>query len=56
METVESRFLRYVSFDTQSDENSETCPSTEKQKKLGAALAAEMLTMGIQDAHMDTDG
>ena len=56
METVESRFLRYVSFDTQSDENSETCPSTEKQKKLGEALAAEMLTMGIQDAHMDTDG
>lgn len=32
MERVTERFLRYVSFDTQSDENSTTCPTTEKQK------------------------
>ena len=38
MSTVVERFLRYVSFDTQSDEASTTCPSTEKQKLLGAAL------------------
>ena len=35
MESVIERFLRYVSYDTQSDENSETCPSTAKQKLLG---------------------
>ena len=56
METVIERFLRYVSFDTQSSEESETCPSTAKQKVLGQALVDEMLAMGIQDAHMDEDG
>ena len=54
--TVSERFLRYVSFDTQSDENSETCPSTAKQKLLGQAIVEEMLTMGIEDAHMDEHG
>ena len=38
MQTVTERFLRYVSFDTQSDEKTETCPSTDKQKQLGQAL------------------
>ena len=56
MTSVVDRFLKYVSFDTQSDENSETCPSTAKQKKLGAALVEEMLQMGIADAHMDENG
>lgn len=56
MESVVDRFLRYVRFDTQSDEASETCPSTSKQKKLGQALVDEMLAMGIQDAHMDKNG
>ena len=54
--TVSERFLRYVSFDTRSDEESETCPSTAKQKLLGAALVEEMCSMGIQDAHMDENG
>ena len=54
--TVSERFLRYVSFDTQSDENSETCPSTAKQLVLGKALVEEMLAMGILDAHMDENG
>ena len=54
--TVSERLLKYVSFDTQSDESSETCPSTEKQRVLGAALVEEMLAMGIRDAHMDEDG
>ena len=54
--TVSQRFLRYVAFDTQSDEYSETCPSTQKQKLLGAALVEEMLAMGIEDAHMDEHG
>ena len=56
METVSNRFLRYVAFDTQSDEASESCPSTEKQKLLGQQLAAEMRAMGIKDAYMDANG
>ena len=56
MQTVTERFLRYVSFDTQSDGASETCPSTAKQRKLGAALVEEMKQMGISDARMDEDG
>ena len=56
MTSVADRFLKYVSFDTQSDENSETCPSSAKQKLLGAALVEEMLSMGIADAHMDENG
>ena len=56
MTSVVDRFLKYVSFDTQSDETSETCPSTAKQKLLGAALVEEMLQMGIADAHMDENG
>ena len=56
MTTVVERFLKYVSFDTQSDEFSETCPSTDKQKALGAALVEEMKAMGIEDARMDEHG
>ena len=56
MNPVVERFLRYVSFDTQSNEDSETCPSTDKQKLLGAALVEEMLALGITDAHMDENG
>ena len=56
MTNVTERFLRYVSFDTQSDDASETCPSTEKQKLLGAALVEEMKEMGIADAYMDEYG
>jgi len=56
MQTVSERFLRYVSFDTQSDEFSETCPSTDKQRVLGAALVEEMKAIGIQDAYMDENG
>ena len=56
MKSVSERFLRYVAFDTQSDEFSESCPSTDKQKLLGAALVEEMLAMGIEDAQMDENG
>ena len=56
MESVVERFLRYVTFDTQSDEESDTCPSTEKQKALAAALVEEMHAMGIADARMDENG
>ncbi len=56
MTSVTERFLKYVSFDTQSDEFSETCPSTDKQKALGAYLVEEMKAMGIADARMDEHG
>ncbi len=56
MTSVCERFLRYVGYYTTSDEFSETCPSTHRQKLLGAALVEEMLAMGIQDAHMDEHG
>ncbi len=56
MKSVTERFLKYVSFDTQSDEFSETCPSTDKQRLLGAALVEEMKEIGIQDAYMDEHG
>lgn len=56
MESVSERFLRYVGFDTQSDEFSETCPSTSKQKIFGQMLVKEMLSMGILDARMDENG
>ena len=56
MTSVSERFLRYVGFDTQSDEYSETCPSTSKQRLLGAALVEEMQAMGIHDAYMDDNG
>lgn len=54
--TCVDRFLKYVQVDTQSDPNSETYPSTEKQKDLGRILVAELLEMGIKDAHMDEFG
>lgn len=56
MTTVSERFLRYVSFDTKSNEDSQTCPSTPNQLVLGKAIVEEMLSMGIQDAHMDKNG
>jgi tripeptide aminopeptidase len=54
--TVTERFLRYAVIDTQSDPDSPTCPSTEKQKNLGQLLAAELQEMGIADAHLDEFG
>lgn len=51
--TVLDRFLRYVKIDTQSDPDSKTHPSTEKQKKLGKLLVKELKAMGITDAKLD---
>ena len=56
MKTVLDRFLNYVSYNTQSDEDSATCPSTPGQLTLGAALVEEMKAMGITDAAMDQNG
>ena len=56
MMTVVERFLHYVGFDTQSDENSGESPSTGKQKILGAVLAEELSALGLHNAHMDEHG
>ena len=54
--TVTGRFLRYVTIDTQSDPNSVSRPSTDKQKNLGNLLVNELLAMGLPDAHLDEHG
>lgn len=48
--------MKYVSFDTQSDENSTTFPSTEKQLVLLNYLADEMRTLGMEDVTVDKYG
>lgn len=53
---VQERFLHYVSFDTQSDEHSQTTPSSLKQLKLAEALVDEMKAIGIKDAYVDEFG
>jgi len=46
------RFLNYVKFDTQSDEESESYPTTEKQKELSKKLVQELKELGLQDIEM----
>jgi len=54
--TAAERFLRYVRIDTQSDPQSQSFPSTEKQKELSRLLAGELKQIGLTDAHMDDWG
>jgi tripeptide aminopeptidase len=54
--SVAQRFLRYVTYDTQSSETSETFPSTEKQKVLSQLLVDELRALGVKDAAMDEHG
>ena len=53
---IVKRFLKYVSFDTQSDENSTTSPSTSKQLLLGKYLVNELKSIGCQDVLLDQFG
>ncbi|MBE6218468.1 MAG: peptidase T [Rikenellaceae bacterium] len=53
---LKERFLKYVSFDTQSDERSETFPSTDKQKVLLSYLKEELETIGLKEVTMDEYG
>lgn len=53
---IEERFLKYVSYDTQSDEHSTTTPSSLKQLKLAEELVNEMKEIGIDDATLDKYG
>ncbi|MBR1770859.1 MAG: peptidase T [Lachnospiraceae bacterium] len=52
MNTIE-KFLRYVTIDTQSDEESQTTPSTEKQHNLASLLARELQEMGAEEVDYD---
>ncbi len=54
--TAAERFMRYVQVDTQSNPQSNTYPTTEKQKQLSQLLARELRDMGIEDAHTDEFG
>ena len=51
--TVLDRFLKYVTIDTQSDPDSQSHPSTEKQKNLGRILVKELTEMGIIYAELN---
>jgi len=55
-EDAAERFLRYVRFDTQSEEDSESYPSTAKQLDLLRALHAELQELGLEDAAIDEHG
>ena len=54
--TVLDRFLGYVTYDTQSDEDSTTFPSSQKQLALGRVLAEELAAIGLTDAGLDENG
>lgn len=54
--SVLERFLRYVRYDTQSDERSTTYPTTDKQLVLLRDLAAELRGLGLPDAAVDAYG
>lgn len=53
---IQDRFLKYVSFDTQSDDKSKTIPSSLKQLELGKYLVEEMKSIGIVNAELDEYG
>ena len=51
-----TRFVRYARINTQSDDTTGTTPSTDRQKNLGRLLVEELLSLGLEDAHMDEWG
>lgn len=53
---IVDRFLKYVSFDTQSAEDTNTTPSTAKQLKLAEYLREELKEIGLSDVEMDENG
>jgi tripeptide aminopeptidase len=53
---VIERFLKYVKFDTQSDENSNVTPSTPKQMVFAEYLRAELESLGLEDIELDEHG
>ena len=56
MDQIVNRFLKYVSFDTQSNEASSSTPSTEKQFRLAEYLVEELRAVGLEEVEMDAQG
>ncbi len=56
MNTLIDRFLRYVSFDTQSNDANATCPSTPGQKVLAEQLKQELIALELEDVVLDDNG
>ena len=56
MESAKSRFLRYVTYYTTSDDFTGASPSTERQKDLGRVLMQELEALALEDVHMDSCG
>ena len=56
MTNIVDRFLKYVSFDTQSDDSTGTTPSTEKQFRLAEYLVEELKSIGMAEVEMDELG
>lgn len=56
MTNIVDRFLKYVSFDTQSDDSTGTTPSTEKQFRLAEYLVEELKSIGMAEVEMDALG
>jgi tripeptide aminopeptidase len=54
--SLAERFSAYARIDTQSDPNSPSQPSTEKQKDLSRVLVKELLDLGLSDAELDEHG
>lgn len=54
--TVIERFLKYVTFDTQSDESTGVTPSTPKQMVFAKYLKTELEALGLEDISLDDNG
>ncbi len=56
MQNLTERFLNYVKFETTSDENSPTCPSTKNQMEFAKRIAAELKEIGLVEVEVDENG
>ncbi|WP_434640769.1 peptidase T [Thermoanaerobacterium thermosaccharolyticum] len=56
MQNVAHRFLKYVKYETTSNENSSKCPSTDGQMAFAKDLAAELKAIGLTDVSVDENG
>ena len=54
--TIVERFLNYTKFDTQSAEDSQTTPSTDKQWAFARYLKGELEDIGLDDVELDENG
>jgi len=56
LQNLTERFLNYVKFETTSDENSPTCPSTKNQMEFAKRIAAELKEIGLVEVEVDENG